>query len=72
MEVRTISCSKKITAELAVNIDTIEYKSSSIHGDSFELPFTISVGDGPKYNGKIVLDKKYLFCYVYNVKSLTS
>ena len=71
MEVRTISCSKKITAELAINIDTIEYHSSSIHGNSFELPFSICVGDGSNYNGKIVLNKKYLFCYVYNVKSLT-
>ena len=66
-----MSCSKKITAELAVNIDTIEYKSSKIHGDRFVLPFSISVGDGSNYNGKIVLNKKYLFCYVYNVKFLT-
>ena len=70
MEVRTISCSKKITAELAINIDTIEYNSSSIHGNSFELPFSISV-DGSNYHGTIVLNKKYLFCYVYDVKSLT-
>ena len=71
MEVRTISCSKKITAELAINVDTIEYKYSSIHGDSFELPFSISVGDGSNYHGEIVYDKKYLFCYVYDVKDLT-
>ena len=70
MEVRTISCIKKITAELAINVDTIEYKSSSIHGNSFELPFSISV-DGSNYHGTIVLNKKYLFCYVYDVKSLT-
>ena len=70
MEVRTISCIKKITAELAINFDTIEYKSSSIHGNSFELPFSISV-DGSNYHGTIVLNKKYLFCYVYDVKSLT-
>ena len=66
MEVRTIA----VMAELAINVDTIEYKSSSIHGNSFELPFSISV-DGSNYHGTIVLNKKYLFCYVYDVKSLT-
>ena len=38
---------KKITAELATNADTIEYKTSSTsHGglETFELPFTVSVG----------------------------
>ena len=73
MEVRTISCSKKITAELAINVDTIEYMNSSIHGKSFELPFSISVGDGSNYHGKIVLQRKglMLVCYVYDVKDLT-
>ena len=76
MEVRTISWSKKVTVELAINVDTIEYKNSIIHGDSFELPFSISdVGDGSDYHGQIVLVKKsgkrYLSCYVYDVKDLT-
>ena len=76
--VRTISCSKKITAELAINVEgnTIEYKTSSLHGenDVFELPFTITVGDGLNYHGKIVLWKDFghqLNCYVYDVKYLT-
>ena len=62
MEVRTISCSKKITAELAVNVDTIEYKTSSVHGNQevFYVPFTISVGMDRItmenfYYGKIIL-----------------
>ena len=73
MEVRTISCSKKITVELAINVETIEYKSSSIHGHSFELPFSISVGDGSNYHGKIVFSKTTgnLSCYIYDVKDLT-
>ena len=76
MEVRTISWSKKITAKLSINVDTIEYKNSRIHGESFELPFSISdVGDGSDYHGQIVLVKKsgkrYLSCYVYDVKDLT-
>ena len=78
MEVETISCNKKITAKLAINVNTIEYKTSSVHGDEevFELPFTISVGDGSNYHGKIVLFEKVrpdgrLLCYVYDVKSLT-
>ena len=76
MEVRTISCSKVITAELAISVDTIEYKHSSVHDDEvFELPFTISVGDGLNYHGKILLWKRNskfpLDCYVYDVKSLT-
>ena len=76
MEVQTISWSKKITAKLSINVDTIEYKNSIIHGDSFELPFSISdVGDGSDYHGQIVLVKKsgkrYLSCYVYDVKDLT-
>ena len=71
MEVKTISGSKKITAELAINVDTIEYKRSSIHGNSFELPFSIPVGDGSNYHGKIVYDKRFLHCYVYGVKDLS-
>ena len=73
MEVKTISWSKKITAELAINVDSIEYKTSSLHqGEVFELPFTISVGDGLNYHGKIALAKiGWLACYVYDVKSLT-
>ena len=74
MEVRTISCSKKITAVLAINVDTIEFKYSSLHtGEAFELPFTIPVGDGSNYHGKILLWKdhtKTLNCFVYDVKSL--
>jgi len=78
MEVRTISCSKKIKAELAINVDTIEYKTSSLHANKevFERPFTISVGDGSNYQGKIIIMKNtaiksVLACYVYDVKSLT-
>ena len=75
MEVETISCNKKITAKLAINVNTIEYKTSSIHGENvFELPFTITVGDGLNYHGKIVLWRDFqqrLNCYVYDVKSLT-
>ena len=72
MEVRTIA----VMAELAINVDTIEYKNSRIHGESFELPFSISdVGDGSDYHGQIVLVKKsgkrYLSCYVYDAKDLT-
>ena len=74
MEVKTISCCKIITAEVAVDIDKIKYKISHIHNTNevFEYPFTISVGDGLNYHGKIVLWRYFpiLGCYVYNVKSL--
>ena len=81
MEVRTISCSKKITAELAVNVDTIEYKPAQGDEDPswsyFKLYFTIFVGDGSSYRGMILVTKnnssrqKWLSCYVFDVKSLT-
>ena len=68
MEVRTISWSKRITAELAINIDTIEYNDQQV----FELSFTISGGDGSNYHGKIFYQKgDKLACYVDDVKSLT-
>lgn len=73
MELKTISCSKKIMAELAINIDRIEYKDSSTHGNKevFEFPFTISVDDGLDYHGKILLWKNHsLGFYVFDVKSL--
>ena len=67
MEVRTISWSKKITAEIAINVDTIEHKDGV-----FEHPFTISGGDGSNYHGKIEHRRNhYLVCYVYDVESLT-
>ena len=81
MEVRTISCSKKITAELAVNVDTIEYKpalgNESPSWSYVKLPLTIFVGDGSSYRGMIVVTKnnsskkRWLSCIVFDVKSLT-
>ena len=63
---------KKITAELATNADTIEYKTSStIHGglETFELPFTVS-GVGLNYHGKMVLvAKNKWLCYIMSMIS---
>ena len=72
---RKNSTTTTIEAELAIDVDTIEYKTS-IFGrqsfrNSFVLPFNISV-DGSNYYGKIVLQRDGMFaCYVYGVKSLT-
>ena len=68
MEVKTISWNKTITAEIALNVDTIEYKDQQV----FELPFTIPGGDGSNYHGEIKHRRSgRLACYVNDVKSLT-
>ena len=66
MEVKTISWNKTITAEIALNVDTIEYKDQQV----FELPFTISGGDGSNYHGKIEQPRNYQ--YIGNYQYYTS
>ena len=71
MEVKTISCNKKIIAELAINIKVLEY---------YEGEFVINGLDGTAYYGSINNNQHYmtfedtnqtaLNVFMYNVKSL--
>ena len=72
MEVKIISCNKKIIAELAINIKVLEY---------YEGEFVINGLDGTAYSGSIDIGfeqaipesenmKTCLNFYMYNVKSL--
>ena len=72
MEVRTISSSKKITVELNVNVETIEYKHSpKYQRNSFVLPFTIFLKDGTNYNGYVqVWENFQIQLIILDVKSL--
>ena len=78
MDVRTISCNKKITVELEVNVDTIEYvpRDNAVNKkfeNCFLLNFHIGLFDGTSYAARIWNwdFSKYIYLVVENVKSLT-
>ena len=74
MDVRTISSSKTITAELNINVETIEYiTDKKIFGGKnyLELPFTIFLKDGTNYNGDVtVLENTQIELCIHNAKTL--
>ena len=55
MAVRAISSSKKITVELDINVDKIEYKKDENGTICFLHHFVISLLDGTSYNGLICI-----------------
>ena len=73
MDVKTISSSKTITAELNINIETIEYKlNTSYQRKSFHVPFTIFLEDGTNYKGYVsVWENLEIQLHIRDVKSLS-
>ena len=51
MEVRAVSSSKKITVELSINVDKIEYKDDETNQNCFRRFFVIPLSDGTSYDG---------------------
>ena len=61
MEVRAVSSSKKITVELSINVDKIEYKVHVINQNlkCFRRFFVIPLSDGTSYNGVLRVWKNH-------------
>ena len=60
MEVRAVSSSKKITVELSINVDKIEYKEDESNQTlkCFRRFFVIPLSDGTSYDGVLLIFKK--------------
>ena len=77
MAVRAISSSKKITVELDINVEKIEYKKDE-NGIKFsQHNFVIPLSDGTCYNGRIYIFifgeelEHDIFLFIRNLKSLS-
>ena len=79
MDIRAISSSKKITVEIAINVDKIEYKEEGLdrrnqNKKSFSRSFVVPLSDGTSYKGCIWIwehEGSPIHFSISNVKSLS-
>ena len=76
MEVRTVSSSKKITVELSINVDKVEYKEDEHERNQnlkyFRRVFVIPLSDGTTYDGALLIFKNEgIFLHIDNATILS-
>ena len=74
MEVRAVSSSKKITVELSINVDKIEYKGDEEHHNlKYFRSFVIPLSDGTSYDGLLCIWKNQgIFLGIENATFLSA